>query len=161
MKNIVNNNLILGGKILDDMTKVHNIIKDTLTCIIPNKYQKKLCDISENYTIYTWWSNIPVYDCKKSKHFLDFINFKNNNLNRFNWNIFDDMLYNYFCILFYNYKLYIIPNYNHSLEGAESKLIKFIDKSICKLYWLDNATYKQDTNYYDDNNFYIVYHLDR
>ena len=69
---------------------------NTSDLILANKYQQKLRDISENYTIYTWWSNIPVYDCKKSKHFLDFINFKNNNLNRFNWNIFDDMLYNYF-----------------------------------------------------------------
>ena len=49
---------------------------------------------------YTWWSNLPVYDCKIANQFLKWINFSNNNLSIFCWNIFDDMVYNFFVFYF-------------------------------------------------------------
>jgi hypothetical protein len=72
-----------------------------------------------------------------------------------------DMLYNYFCILFYDYKLLIIPNIHHSLEFSNSEIVEYVDTNMCKLYWVNFNAYKQNSEYYKNNNFIIVYHLDR
>ncbi len=158
MNNVVNSKTICGVK----ETGHTSITKDSLTRLIDEQSQKKLKEISEDYTIYTWWSNIPVVDCKNAKHFLEWINFKNSTLDRFVWNVFDDMLYNYFCVLFYDYKLKVIPNQHSSIvESVKTEDIEYIDKNINKLYWVYNKAYNQNKKYYDNSNFYIVFNVDR
>lgn len=161
MKNTVNNKIICGGKITNNMNLHKSIIRDSLIKLTDNKYHNELTNISQQFTIYTWWSNIPVYDCKIVNHFLMYINFNNKNIERFCWNIFDDMMYNYYCIILYNYKLIQIPNHNNSLEVSNTQLIEYVDKNICKLYWVNKNAYNQNKEYYNKSNFYIVYHLDR
>jgi len=160
MKNIVNAKIICGGK-LDINAGEINIVRDSLTRLVDIQYHNTLKSLSHDYRIYTWWCNLPVYDCKISKEFLKWINFNNNNLSRFNWNIFDDMLYNFFCILFYNYQFKLIDNCFHSLEFSNSDMIEYVDKNLCKLYWVNNNAYNQNKIYYEQNNFQIVFHLDR
>ena len=161
MRNIVNSKIMCGGKINDNMWGERSILIDSLIKISDNKSHNELRNISQDFTIYTWWSNLPVYDCKIAKHFLDWIDFRSCTLDRFCWNVFDDMLYNYFCILFYNYQLKVIPNLHHSLEFSDSKLVKYVDINLNKLYLVNNNAYKQDEEYYEKSGFYIVFHLDR
>jgi hypothetical protein len=104
---------------------------------------------------------MPVYTCKIINHFLTWIKFSASNLNRFSWYTFDDMLYNYFCVLFYKYKLKLIPNCIHSLEFADSLVVEYVDKNLSKLYWVNKNAYNQNKEYYNTSNFYIVFHLDR
>ena len=160
MKNIANTKIICGGKLLPNVSE-KNIVKDSLTKLTDNKYHLLLKRLSQGFTLYTWWSNLPVYDCKILDAFLKWINFNNNNLERFCWNIFDDMTYNYFCLLFHNYKFKLIKNCFHSLEFANSNIVEDVDKNICKLYWVNNLAYNQNKTYYENNNFQIVFHLDR
>jgi hypothetical protein len=161
MNNVVNNKKIIGGKITSRILPEKGIIKDSLTRITETSYHSELQRISQDFSIYTWWSNLPVCDCKIVKHFLDWISFSNTNIDRFVWNVFDDMLYNYFCILLYNYELVVIPNIYHSLEFANTVVIENVNNNICKLYWTNINAYKQNPQYYDNNNFYILFHLDR
>ena len=160
MKNIVNSKIICFGKLHpDDFERV--IVKDSLIKLTDKKYHDTLQKLSEDYKIYTWWCNLPVYDCRISEEFLKWINFNSNNLERFSWYIFDDMLYNFFCILFHNYQLKHIEYCFHSLEFSDSTLVEKVDKTICKLYWVNNYAYNQNKIYYEKNNFQIVFHLDR
>lgn len=161
MKNIVDSKIICGGILDDNMSEI-KIMKETLTAITPENDHSKLQKLSNDFKIYTWWSNLPVYDCKKAEHFLKWINFDNTFFClKLNWYVFDDMLYNYFCILFYDYKLLIIPNIHHSLEFSNSKIVEYVNTNMCKLYWVNFNAYKQNSEYYKKNNFIIVYHLDR
>jgi hypothetical protein len=160
MKNIVDNKTIVGGKTTD--SKSLNIIHDSLTQLTDVSYHEKLKELSHDFSVYTWWSNVPVVDCKHAKHFLEWINFDSTTLeNRISWNVFDDITYNFFCILFYNYKLEVLPEHGFSLEGANSQVIKHVNENICKLYWITQSTYNEDPSYYDNKNFYMLYHLDR
>ena len=161
MKNVINNKTIVGGLINENMHSEKKIVMDSLLALVDNSYHEKLRQISFDFRAYTWWSNIPVYDCKIVQHFLDWISFNNNNLERFNWHIFDDFTYNFFCILFYDYQLKVISNYPHSLEFANSNLVEYINDNLCKLYWVNNKAYNQNKSYYENNNFKIVFHLDR
>jgi hypothetical protein len=165
MDNISKNKIICGGDIRNDessVTTYKSIITDTLTRVVPSQDVEKLKKISKNYNIYTWWSNLPVYDSLIIPKYLNWIQFNNTTfIKKMNWNVFDDLLYNYFLILNYNYKLYIVPDLQHSLEYADSKQIEAVDKNVCKLYWVNKSAYDTNPSYYHKNNFYIIYHLDR
>lgn len=156
MKKIADNKTICGGK-----TEFNDIVRDSLLKLTDKRDHEKLKQISQNFNIYTWWSNIPVCETSNIKHFLTWINFNNQSLERFSWNIFDDITYNYFCILFYNYQLKIVPDFNNSLEFADSHIIENVDKNICKLFWVSAKAYRQKPEYYNTSDFYIIYHLDR
>lgn len=160
MKNIVNSKIVCGGKLKEIATE-RNIVWASLTKLIAEQYHETLKTLSQDYCIYTWWSNLPVYDCKIAGEFLDWINFSSSNLERFCWNIFDDITYNFFCILFHNYEFKLIEDCFHSLEFAKTHLVEHVDKTICKLYWVNNNAYCQNKIYYEQNNFQIVFHLDR
>ncbi len=124
------------------------------------EYHEKLREVSDDFRVYTWWCNIPVYDCKISEDFLKWINFNEKTLERFCWHVFDDMTYNFYCIIKQDYELKH-KNSLHSLEFSNSDLVKEVDEKVCKLYWVNNNAYSQNKEYYEKNNFMIVYHLDR
>jgi hypothetical protein len=161
MKNIVESKIICGGK-LDN--RVDTII-NSLTILPDVKYHEKLKQLSNNFNTYTWWSNLPVFDCKKANHFLEWINFSVSDITKISsFNFFEDMAYNYFCVLFYDYNLKVIKGLNDvnvSLEGSDSKFVEYANENMCKIYWVASKAYKQNKNYYINNDFIIVYHVDR
>ena len=158
MKNIANNKTIIGVKI--DGEVFTKITTNSLTKLIDIEYHDKLKELSNDYTIYTWWTNFPVYDCKNVNHFLTWINFNNTNLDRFNWYVFENLIYNFFCISLYNYQLKIIIN-DKPLEDIDTSIIENIDLNICKMYWVSKYAYLQNSDYYYNNNYYIVNYMDR
>jgi hypothetical protein len=163
MKHTSNDKMICGGDISDSANRDYiKIIKESLTNIVPVKDRAKLKQISQDYSIYTWWSNLPVYDSSKARGFLDWVQFNNTDfIDKMTWYVFDDIVYNYYVILKYNYKLVVIPDINTSLEYASNKIIQQVDKEICKLHWVNYSQYKLDEDYYKKNDFIIAYHLDR
>ena len=160
MSQIVKNKVICCGKLHKHVGEI-NIVRDSLTILTNPIHHEKLREISQDFTAYTWWCNLPVYDCKIANQFLKWINFSNNNLEIFCWNVFDDMTYNFFCILFDNYELKFIDNCYHSLEFANTDLIQYANENLTKLYWVNNRAYSQNQDYYHNNNFLIAFHLDR
>jgi len=160
MKSIVKTKKICGGKLRNYSFPERNILYHSLCRLTDPREHTKLDLLSENFTIYTWWSNMPVYDCKIVKHFLQWIKF-DNRVNRFIWEVFDDMTYNYFCILYYDYKLIKIPNCYHSLEFSDSSLVEYTNDNLCTLRWVNKYAYDKNTTYYDQHSFFIVYHMDR
>jgi hypothetical protein len=162
MKNIVNTKIICGGK-LHDYAGEKYIVQESLTRLTDPEYHDILKSLSEDYRIYTWWCNLPVYDCKHADQFLKWIHFNSSveSLQRFISCVFDDMLYNFFCILFDNYQFKHINNCYHSLEFSDSSMVETVDQTICKLYWVNNNAFSQNKLYYEKNNFLIVFHLDR
>ena len=160
MKNVANNKTIIGVKIQNINDFLKNITKNSLTNLIDIEYHDKLKELSNDYNIYTWWTNFPVYDCKNVNHFLTWINFNNTNLYRFNWEVFENLTYNFFCIMFYNYELKIIID-DKSFEDLNTSIVENIDSNICKMYWVSKYAYLQNPDYYNNNNYYIVNYMDR
>jgi hypothetical protein len=161
METIANEKSIAGGLIHPTRFELR-MIRDDLTRSIPEKDIQPLFKLSQSYRIYTWWSNLPVVDTKHAKDFLQWIQFNNNQyVNTITNYVFEDVVYNYYCILYHNYKLSIIPNVYHSLELTDTEGVEYTDKNVRKLYWVNAYAYKQNPSYYVNNNFYIVFHIDR
>ena len=159
MKKVADSKVFFGSILEQDNTG-RCIIYDTLYSITPSEDHENLTTISRNCSVYTWWSNIPVYSCAHLPDFLKWIDFRNDNLKNYNWNIFDHMLYNYFCVLFKGYGIKLSPYCLTSFEFLPSEVIEKID-AIEKLYWVNYIAYKQNPVFYEKNGFCLVYHCDR
>lgn len=162
MDKIANSKIIAGGLLHERVSEI-NIVRESLLRLTDVMYHDKLTEISNNFRIYTWWSNLPVYNCQYVENFLKWINFNKdeNNIKKFCWHIFDDMTYNFYCVLFHDFKIIKIPECYHSLEFANTKIVEYVDKNITKIYWVNNLAYNQNIEYYKNNDFKIVFHLDR
>lgn len=155
IKRIYDSKAVIGGLTNNPVTQ--EIIKGTID-IFNDKNDK----ILENSKFYTWWSTMPIYDCKNIIDFMEKIGFNDINafINKTNYYFFENLAYNYYCIVFQNFKKVVVPNINHSLEGQHSSIIEKYMKY--NLGWISLNTYLQNQSFYDkQDNIYMVYHLDR
>lgn len=160
MQSIALQKMIFGGRLPPEALREQSIVRDSLLILTPTKDHAKLGRLSNQFRMYTWWSNPAVYVCKDVPGFFNWIDFRRATLNRFVWNIFDDMVYNFYCILYKGYQLKEIPVQN-SLEFAPSEKIEFVNNRIGRIYWVNYKSYQENTSYYKDRDFYIIFHLDR
>ena len=156
---------IAGAKILHygQNSSVNNIIKESLTLLIDPIYHEELHYLSDGYRRYTWWSNIPCYVSAHIPHFLQWISFDAELLHRYTWFVFDDLVYNYYCMLFHGYTCILYSN--NSLEFANSNIVEHVHISFCTnnsmIAWVNHKAYLQNKRYYEENGFKFVFHLDR
>lgn len=162
MKGVAEQKMIFGGIPIDPgvFSIREPIMHESLKRLTPKEDHDRLKAVSKNFTLYTWWSNPAVYECKDIPAFFKWIDFRKETLNRFVWNIFDNIVYNYYCILYTGYQLKEVPGEN-SLEFAESVNVEYVNEHIGKIYWVNNKAYKQNESYYNNLHFYIRFHIDR
>lgn len=150
-------NVVIGG--ISNNPSIRDIIKGTLK-MFKNIPENNLSKISVDYTYYTWWSSMPVYKTKNILDFMKKIGFNDMNqfINEIEYTFFENMAYNYYCIIYQNFKKIVVPNIQHSLESQPTEVVeKYIDYN---LGWISQNTYNQNKKFYD-NKVYMVYHLDR
>jgi hypothetical protein len=159
MKDIATRKIITGGIYYKD------ILNESLYLMTPPGDHAALKKLSQDNSIYTWWSNLPVFDCKLVRPFFDWIQFTESNitafLSRLKWQFFDHMAYEYYCALHHGYTIMVTPNLKHSLELCSSRHVEYTDTHMRKLYWVNNYAYKENKEYYKNRGFLIVFHMDR
>lgn len=148
----------LYGSVLDQTNNGRCILYETLFNLTPESDRNHLLDLSRNCSIYTWWSNIPVYTCAYLDEFFRWIQF-DTNLGNYSWFVFDHMLYNYFCVLFKEYGIKLDTELTTSFEFLESSVVEKLNKNLVK--WVNYKAYNTNPEYYNNNEFYIVFHCDR
>jgi len=164
LKEVYEDKKIIGGILQPFMTGESRILNFTIFGHCHNENDKqKLKELSNHGTFYTWWSTMPVYKCENVPKFLDYIGFYK--LDRFleleNNAFFENMCYNYYCLLYEGFKMIIVPTLCHSLEFSHHGIVKEQSKHH-KLGWVNMNAYLENPNYYKNNKYiYIVYHLDR
>lgn len=152
---------IFTGK---DASQRINSITETSCNILKNiDDKKKLKTLTNNYTLYYWWSDLPIY---KGSHLDDFFN-------KINFNTilepyhFDHKIYTNFLLLYHDFKFINIT----SLIGVKWSLESFKDYDINKLEKLKNNSYTFSwityhcfhihKRYFIENGSFLLYHLDR
>lgn len=144
---------IYGGKVDDD--SVIEICKCSA-----NRFEKNIDTImkeTDNFSVYTWWSDIPVYRKNDLIHFFQVVDYTN-----LEWNHFDHMIYQYYLILYHNFTIIKI-DHNWSLEGQNFSLEKLekLKKEGVDFNWIIPSAYKANKNFYENNGTFLLYHLDR
>jgi len=143
------------GSVLETSNTGRCIIYETLFNLTLAKDRENLMNLSRNCSIYTWWSNIPVYTCDYLDEFFRWINF-DKNLDKYSWSVFDHMLYNYFCVLFKGYRIKLDPELCTSFEFLATEVIEKLDTN-----WVSFSAYNSNPDFYNNRDFYLVFHCDR
>jgi len=166
-KTFCNNKKIIGSSINTNDYR-HKLIKDinlTSSVFFKEKDYNKLINITNNFNIYFWFSDIPIYDMSYIEEFFEFIGF--NDYNKFSekitWSIFDYIPYVYFITLFKNYSLINIKDYGLTREWSlESMPIQTYKKVIEKInyrpLWLIYNVYNENKDIIE-NDIILTYHL--
>ena len=115
---------------------------------------------TDNFSLYYWWSDLPVYRRIDISPFLSMIDYSiiNN---------FDYMIYQNYLLIYDGFE--IIPtthitNLYHSLEFLNTTDENIFQQLLNIGYgfsWNNNMIYTQNKEFVDNQNGFIVYHLDR
>jgi hypothetical protein len=152
---IFENKIIYAGK-------TSHTIKITKTSCDLFENKDKLEEITENYTLYYWWSDLPVYKREHLTSFFDVIQY-----HTINWYHFDHIIYLSYLILYYDFTIFnITPILNHhwSLESYVTKDIDHLKKLKSIHYgfsYIIQHLYIHNIDFFTNEGTFLLYHLDR
>jgi len=154
---IFNNKKIYAG----DTTGVWvNIISNISANVFPDKINE-LKKITNDFNLYFWWSDLPVYRKSDLIHFFDTFNYEN-----IVWHHFDHLIYQYYLILFHDFKIIDttpITNRKWSLEGLNTNDPLVLNKLLEIDYgfsWNNKSFYNIAKEYIIMNKGLFIYHVD-
>jgi hypothetical protein len=167
-KNINNkiNDIFTNLKVYAGDTSDNNDIRTINTVsatLFPNDYAK-LKELTNNFNLYCFWSDLPVYKKSHLPDFFDYIKYNENKL-KLIYHHFEDVIYKYYLVLKHNFYFENITPYTNiywSLERLETNDINVLNHLYNKGYGFSYITMKsfRMTNYCN-NHALIIYHLDR
>jgi len=94
---IYENKIIYAGEI---MSETRNMVTQKCASLFKNKSINEFKNITNNFTLYYWWSDLPVY---KRTHLEDFFN--SISIDNLDWYHFDHMIYLNYLILYHNFTI--------------------------------------------------------
>jgi len=136
-------------------------ITQTSANLFPEKYDF-LKNITNNFTLYFWWSDLPVYKTSDITPFLNMINYDN-----IIWEHFDYIIYQYYLILYHDFEIINttpITNINFSLEELFTDNIDVLNTLVDIGYgfsWNSKKMYELNKNFIELQKGFLIYHLDR
>jgi len=153
INNIFENKIIYAGE-----DKNSRRITETSAKIISNKLQ----DITKNYNLYYWWSDLPVF---KRDHLEDFFN--KINYSNINWHHFEHIIYLNYLILYYDFKMVNLTkliNHNFSLESYNTNNknhLKLLEENKYGFSFVVPKFYNNHKEFLNKQKCFLLYHLDR
>ena len=153
-----NNKKIFSGEFEDNKWG----ITKTSSNIFKTEYDKnKLKDLTNNYKLFYWWSDLPVF---KGSHLNDFFDKINSEFPKM---LFDHKVYLNYLVLYHNFKFvnitpligrkWSLENYN---DNDINNIIKLNEESYT-FSWIIRPFFKNHKEYLIKNGSFLLYHLDR
>ncbi len=165
--NFCDNKIIIGSSINTHDFR-HKLIRDinTSSSVYFTKHFDDLVKITNNFNIYFWFSDIPIYNLSNITEFFTFINFDNymNFIENTKWEVFDYIPYVYFITLFKGYSLVNIKDYGLTREWSlESMPIQTYNQVVSRInyrpLWLIHNTYHENVDNIQNDGIILTYHL--
>jgi len=129
--------------------------------LFPEKYDF-LKNITKNFRMYFWWSDLPVYRRADITQFLSIIKYDN-----ITWYHFDHIIYQYYLILYHEFEIINttpITNTDWSLEELSTDDNDVLNKLIDIKYefnWTTKNMYMLNKKFIEMQKVFLIYHLDR
>jgi hypothetical protein len=156
---IYENKLIYAGA--NNSSQVYNIIKVSASIFINNDVDK-LKNITNNFQLYYWWSDLPVY---KREHLTDFFN--KICYDNIIWEHFDHIMYLNYLILYHNFNILNVSNlinHNWSLEGYDTnnkENLNILKNNNYGFSWAMPNFLNNHKDFLMKEGCCLLYHLDR
>jgi hypothetical protein len=153
-----NNKRIFGGISLDHTTIT--VMRDSAE-IFNSQQREQLNDLTLNFTLYTWWSNVPVYRTADLPDFLELTSKLN-----YHFTHFDHIMYQYYLVLYHQFEFINMTPYIGIWWSLEShalspNLIDILFTLKYTLDWVSSKAYNMNKQYYNQCGAFLAYHLDR
>ena len=157
---IYENKLIYAGN-SDNNEQAYGIIKDTASIFI-NKDADELKNITNNFKLYYWWSDLPVY---KREHLTDFFN--KICCDNITWNHFDNIIYLNYLMLYHKFNILNLSkliNHNWSLESYNTnnkESLNILKNNNYGFSWATPNFFNNHKDFLIKEGCFLLYHLDR
>jgi len=162
LNNFFENRLLYAGE--TDNNDVSKIIKTCGDVFLCENDKCIINKITNNYSLYLWWSDMPIYKRSHLKDFFEKINFNSANIN---WNHFDHLIYVYYLLLYQNFSIINLTN----IINIKWSLECYYTDDINNLYILKNNKYtfswvtpklfNRFKDFFIENKTFLLYHIDR
>jgi hypothetical protein len=151
IQDIFNNKVIYGIKVIREIAR--RTIRVCASVFAGDDY-KKIESATDNFTLFSFWYNLPVYKREHLKDFLDKIKFDTLTIT---WDHFESLLYEYYLITNHNFKMIDITNMANNIgDGlyveninrfSRLKELKFGFSSVLYKFWklMPNELSKEKT----------------
>jgi hypothetical protein len=135
-------------------------ITQTSANLFPEKHDL-LKNITNDFSLYFWWSDLPVYRRVDITPFFNMIN-----CDIIVWEHFDHIIYQYYLILYHGFEIINttpITGIKWSLEEFRINDIDILNKLVGINYgfsWIAKKTYELNKNFIESQKGFLLYHLD-
>jgi len=163
---IYQNKLIYAGDIAPVPAPSSNFVKQIITdsarIFINNNDVNELKNITNNFELYYWWSDLPVY---KREHLTDF--FSKICYDNIVFHHFDHKIYLNYLILYHKFNILNISNlinHNWSLESYNTnneKNLSILKNNNYGFSWVTPHFFDNNKDYLMKEGCCLLYHLDR
>jgi hypothetical protein len=152
-----------GGGLLGPMVGERATYQHSLLDVSSPQDHAAIARLVGQGEIYTWWWDLPVYDCRHLDDFQAWIGWQDRRafLERLTWFAFDHVVYQAYTVLHRGFQLVRVNGHVHSLEFSNSARVRLVHESIGQVSWVNALAYSQDPEYFRQPQFLAVYHMDR
>ena len=145
----------------NEMKTMGFVMKSSIS-IFPSEVWTTLLEETNNLTVYTWWSDLPVYKRDTLENFLSYIPFEN-----LQWEHFDHLLYTYYLVAYHGFHIKDVSFFLQSDKpidslpcASETELLSLQNEGLSFLY-INFALYNSNLNFFKKLGTVFISHLDR
>ncbi|MCF1446346.1 hypothetical protein FS815_05820 [Agrobacterium vitis] len=152
-----------GGTLTANHSAERQIMHASSIKLAPAVDHEKIQAISGNWGIYTWWWDIPVYSAKSIPGFLEWIGWDASLqfVERLVHSVFDHITYQFYMALYGGFSFTMVEGIAHAMEFCNAGIVSKVHQQIHPMRWTNAFAYSQDPNFFRENNYLAVYHIDR
>lgn len=175
-ENFISNNITDKIRSMFDNKKIYGGISGRDYIYRINKFSSNLFsqdeqniikDKTNNFRVFFWWSDIPVYKRAHLEDYLQKINFNNINWSNIIWDHFDYIIYQYYLILTKGFEIIDythIINHGLSIEQLfieSTEVMEKINNMQFGFSWMTKTLFNRNKEYLLKKKTFMIYHLDR
>jgi len=159
---IFSNKKLYAGKNGSNLTRGVN---ESSARLFKNDFER-LKSLTSDFTLYSWWSDLPVYRKSDLPDFFEVIKY-NENKYKLEWGQFDYVIYQYYLVLKYNFEIINttpITNLDWSLELLKNENHNILNSLLSIGYgysWINKELYVSNKDFVESHGGFLIYHLDR
>lgn len=140
-----------------------DIMRHSALCMSPVADHERLAAAMQDFSIYSWWWDLPVYDAAHLQAFFAWIGWTPTraSVSRYTFIAFDHLIYQAYTLLHAGFRYEHVDWVRHSLEFARAEVVAKVHETVEPLRWVNAYAYAQQPDFFKAQDYLAVYHLDR
>jgi len=153
------------GKGIYESPHLRQLVQVMKTCaeVFPSETWGHLLQETRHFSVYTWWSDLPLYKREHLPHFFSILQSP-----YISWFHFDHILYSYYLILYHSFSIYSLDEWIHDRRTLLEDYIPSHEKEALLLHrvgvpylYVHTSFYDRYPSFFQTIGTLFLYHLNR